>query len=296
MHILRTLNLLLLVLLAQACAAPSTGHGQAGSASAQALPQPRQPLLLLGEVHDNPQHHAERLRVFQALLASGARPVLALEQLDREHQAALDKLLATTPRPSVDQIIAAAAPGGGQGSNWNWAFYRPFIEAALQAGLPIVAANVGREEARRVMREGLSAHGFEAAVPADVQAALVQDIVASHCGMVDETIAARMALAQVARDQFMARVLAQHAQRGVVLLAGNGHVRIDVGAPRWLPPELRARSQAVGWLERSPDTAAAAAEARRYDEVRSTPPHARPDPCEGMRKQIPARPAPNTAR
>lgn len=296
MHALRTLSCLLLALLAQACAAPPASTGQAGGAAAQALPQPRQPLLLLGEVHDNPQHHAERLRVFQALLASGARPVLALEQLDREHQAALDQLLAATPRPSAEQLIAAAAPGGGQGSGWNWDFYRPFIEAALQAGLPIVAANVGREEARRVMREGLAAHGFEPAVPADVQAVLVQDIVASHCGMVDETIAARMVLAQVARDQFMARVLARHAQRGVVLLAGNGHVRTDVGAPRWLAPELRARSQAIGWLESSADAGAAAAEARPYDEVRSTPPHPRPDPCEGMRKQIPARPAPNTAR
>ena len=262
------------------------------------LPALTQPLLLLGEVHDNPQHHAERLQAFRALLGKGARPALAMEQLDRDRQGAIDALFASGARPGADAVIAAGAPGGGAArpGGWDWPQYRPFIEAALQAGLPIVAANVGREEARRVMREGLATHGFDPAVPADVQAALVQDIVASHCGLIDEPMATRMALAQVARDQFMARVLAQHAERGVVLLAGNGHVRTDVGVPRWLPPALRARSQAVGWLEQAPDAASAAAEARRYDEVRITPVHPRPDPCEGMRKQIPARPAPNTAR
>lgn len=269
-----------------------------GPASATAdLPVLEQPLLLLGEVHDNPQHHAERLQAFRALLARGARPALAMEQFDRDRQAAIDALFAGGARPGADAVIAAGAPGGSAGaaSGWDWPQYRPFIEAALAAGVPIIAANVGREEARRVMREGLAAHGFDAAVPADVRAVLVQDIVGSHCGLIDEATAGRMALAQVARDQFMARVLAQHAERGVVLLAGNGHVRTDVGAPRWLPPALRARSQAVGWLEAG-DAAATAADPARYDAIRITPAHARPDPCEGLRKQIPARPAPNTAR
>jgi hypothetical protein len=282
-----------------ACASPAGAPPPAATPAANGLPALTRPLLLLGEVHDNPQHHAERLQALRALLARGARPVLAMEQLDRERQGAIDALFADGARPTAEAVIAAGAPAGGQ-SGWDWQQYRPFIETALQAGLPIVAANVGREEARRVMREGLAAHGFDPAVPADVQAALVQDIVASHCGMVDETMAGRMAQAQVARDQFMARVLQQHAARGVVLLAGNGHVRIDVGAPRWLPPALRAQSQAVGWLEAGPPgpdgSPAPPADPGRYDTVRITPAHPRPDPCEGMRKQVPARPTPSQAR
>jgi uncharacterized iron-regulated protein len=35
-------------------------------------------VVLLGEVHDNAAQHALRLRAFEALLAKGARPVLAL--------------------------------------------------------------------------------------------------------------------------------------------------------------------------------------------------------------------------
>jgi uncharacterized iron-regulated protein len=113
-------------------------------------------------------------------------------------------------------------------------------------------------------------------VPDQLLAALAAQIEASHCGMLDAATAGRMALAQVARDQFMARVLQANAGRGVVLLAGNGHVRTDVGVPRWLSAELRRRSLAVGVLEEGDATAA-------FDRRVFTAPHTRPDPCAAFR-------------
>jgi uncharacterized iron-regulated protein len=247
-----------------------------------------QPLLLFGEVHDNAAQHADRLRAFTALLARGARPALAMEQLDRDKQGAIDAVLQKARAATADDVIQAGAPGG---PGWNWDFYRPFITLALQHGLPIVAANVSRDEARRVMRDGLAATGFQEPVPADVLAAYGSEIVDSHCGMVDLPTAQRMARAQVARDQFMARVLTENAARGVVLLAGNGHVRTDIGAPRWLAAAVRARSTAIGWLEDGADD-----KRQAFDAVRITAPQPRPDPCEGMRKTIPAKPAPALSR
>ena len=249
-----------------------------------------QPVLLLGEVHDNAAQHAERLRVFERLLSTGARPALAMEQLDRDRQGAIDAVLQRRPPPTAADIVAAGAPAG---PGWNWDFYKPFITLAVQHGLPIVAANVSRDESRAVMRDGLAASGFTEPVPADVLARHGRDIVDSHCGMVDAATAQRMASAQVARDQFMARVLTAHAARGVVLLAGNGHVRTDIGVPRWLAPAVRAQSLAIGWLEAGND---GDADRRMFDAVRVTPPQPRPDPCEGMRKAIPAKPTPGNAR
>ena len=262
-------------------------------AGCAAAPQPdtwplTQPVLLFGEVHDNAAQHADRLRAFESVLARGARPVLAMEQLDRDRQGAIDAVLRQTPPGTADDVIQAGAPAG---PGWNWAFYRPFIVLALQHGQPVVAANVSRDDARRVMRDGLAATGFQEPVPADVLAAYGRDIVDSHCGMVDLPTAQRMASAQVARDQFMARVLVDNAGRGVVLLAGNGHVRTDIGAPRWLPMAVRLRSTAIGWLEEG-----AGDNRQVFDAVRMTAPQQRPDPCEGMRKKIPATPAPAAAR
>jgi uncharacterized iron-regulated protein len=234
-------------------------------------------VVLLGEVHDNAVQHALRLQALREALAGGARPVLAMEQIDRERQPALDRLLAQHPPPDADAVMALArGPGTTAAGGWDWALYRPYIAAALAYRLPIVAANVSREDARRVMREGLAATGFDAAVPAAVLTEMAQGIEASHCGMLDAATAQRMALAQVARDQFMARVVEAHAAQGVVLLAGNGHVRTDIGAPRWLSPATRARSEAIGVLEAGDDSTA-------YDRRIFTVVQPRADPCGAMR-------------
>lgn len=234
-----------------------------------------QPVVLLGEVHDNAAQHALRLRAFEELLARGARPALLMEQFDRERQGDIDRLRAQRPPPDADALIAAAtAPRDG----WNWAFYKPFVSLALQYGLPIVAANVSRDDARAVIREGLAARGFDAAVPADIETAITQEVLDSHCGMLDEPTARRMTRAQVARDQFMASAVEAHAERGVVLLAGNGHVRIDIGVPRWLSPGTRSRSEAIGVLESRDDAQGL------FDRVVFTAPQPREDPCAAMRR------------
>jgi hypothetical protein len=258
--------------------------------AAMAVPnQPAPSVLLLGEVHDNAVQHALRLEAFQKLLNTGARPALLMEQFDREHQGAIDKLRATP-----DQIDAAAVIKAGAGSaNWNWTFYRPFIELALAYNLPIVAANVSRTEGRRVMSQGLAASGFDAAVPTDISQSLSSTIEASHCGMLDAATAQRMVPVQVARDQFMARLIEANAARGVVLLAGNGHVRKDWGVPRWLTAATRAKAKSHGYLEVGDDTGAANSGAANtaYDVVKFTLAQKREDPCEAMRGKVPKPPA-----
>lgn len=236
------------------------------------------PVVLFGEVHDSRAQHALRLQALQKLLATGARPALLMEQFDRERQAAIDSARSGAAPVRAQALVDAA---GGRG--WDWALYRPYLDEALAHGLPILAANVSRTDARRVISEGLAAAGFDPQVPAAVLAAQAQAIVASHCGQVDAAMARRMAGAQVARDQFMARLVEQHQARGVVLLAGNGHVRKDIGVPQWLSPATRARTLVVGMLEVGDGDAAA------YDTVVYTPRQVREDPCAAMR--MPAQPA-----
>ena len=248
-------------------------------------PLPGTAVWLLGEVHDNAALHALRLQTLQTLLHQGARPALLMEQFDRERQGQIDALLQRAPGQAPDaaerdRTVNALVLLGGAAPGWQWDFYRPYLDLALRYRLPLVAANVSRSDARALMAHGLAAHGFEPAVPADIGAAQAGQIERSHCGQIDAAQAGRMARAQVARDQFMARQVAAQAGRSVVLLAGNGHVRKDVGVLRWLPPALQARTRVVGFVEAGPaddDDAAA------YDQTVSAPAAPRGDPCAALR-------------
>jgi hypothetical protein len=59
-----------------------------------------------------------------------------------------------------------------------------------------------------------------------------------------------MARAQIARDIVMAQSIRPYLARGVVLLAGNGHVQRDIGVLLWLPAETRRNAISIGILER----------------------------------------------
>lgn len=291
---LSTLALVVVVVVSVAavsagCALPgrgATGDATRGAepARADALAQAmrERPIVLLGEVHDNAGQHALRVQALDALLAAGARPALLMEQFDRERQGDIERAReGARGLEGAERVIAAAAPPN---AGWHWAYYKPFVERALEHGLPIVAANVSREDARAVIAKGLAASGFVAQVPPDVEAGLAASIEASHCGMVDSALARRMAAAQVARDQFMASSIERHAGRGVVLLAGNGHTRRDIGVPRWLSPASSARSVSIGLLEEGDAPTAA------FDHVFVTARQERPDPCRSMPRPDPRRP------
>ena len=68
----------------------------------------------------------------------------------------------------------------------------------------------------------------------------------------------------------------------VLLLAGNGHVRRDLGVPRWLTPVLQQRARAVGYLEQDGLPPGA------FDLTVISPVQPRQDPCASLRAPGPA--------
>lgn len=242
--------------------------------------QPAQPsakFLLLGEVHDNPTGHQQRFADLRKRVEAGWRPAIVMEQFDRENQGVLTQAQANCT--DAQCVIKAAG-----GKRWQWPFYEPVIALALQYRLPLVAGNVSRAEAAIVMKQGLpavldastiAAFRLLEPLPADIFNGQRQEIETGHCGKLPESMAPGMVRAQVARDVWMAKMLLNHADAtGAVLLAGNGHVRKDLGVPRWLPAAARADTLVHGYVEQG-DTVPAAA----YDRTHAVAAHPRPDPC-----------------
>ncbi|MYM38812.1 hypothetical protein GTP27_05670 [Pseudoduganella sp. CY13W] len=235
---------------------------------------------LLGEVHDNPAGHQQRYALLQQRVEQGWRPALVLEQFDRENQDLLDK----AQKSCLDAQCLIRVAGGGR---WDWQQYYPLLQLALDYHLPLVAGNLSRADASRVVRDGMRAvfdaqsmrdYQLEQALPADLRAAQAAEIAASHCNMLPEMMVDGMVNAQVARDIWMARLIREQRPRDVVLIAGNGHVRKDIAVPHWLarlPPALSVHS--VGYTE-------AAAVPGQYDTVVQVAAPVRPDPCASLKQ------------
>ncbi len=251
----------------------------------------RADLVLIGETHDNPDHHRLQLELIEAMVGAGRKPAVAMEQLDREHQAALDRARAEQPRDAGYVVDAARFDRRG----WHWPFYEPIVAFALRNDLPLVAANLSRRDAFAVVERGYDALGQDVAVrlglsqplasaPATAIETAVRD---GHCGKLPERVVPRMAAAQRARDAVMADALLARASGGAVLIAGNGHVRRDFGVPLQLAMRAPDRSVlAIGIVEVADGAAAAedyvapaAGAAPRLDVAVFTPRTERPDPC-----------------
>ncbi|WP_280152187.1 ChaN family lipoprotein [Piscinibacter sp. XHJ-5] len=244
---------------------------------------------LLGEVHDNAEHHRQRAAVMRRAVEAGWRPALVMEQFDIDRQQHIDSSRRERPQDAAHLIAQSATPRAG----WNWDAYRPLVELALQHELPLVAGNLPRAQAMRLVREGTDAVlgaaraealGLNRAPDSEWQAAQEREIDAGHCGTLPRALWGGMVRAQAARDAVMAQLLQQHATRGAVLLAGNGHVRRDIGVPRWLDASTASRRWSVGFLERGGDTPAAAS----FDAVVVTAAATRDDPCAALRERRPA--------
>jgi uncharacterized iron-regulated protein len=240
-------------------------------------------ILLLGETHDNTEHHRLQLRVLQARLAAGARPALLMEQFDTDQQAALGE----ARRAGKD--LAPLMRG------WDWPQYAPLVALADKEGLALVAANLPRAATRPVVREGYAtlAAGevkrlaLEAVWDEARQQYLAGVIEASHCGMVTPVLRDGLVRAQRLRDATLSDAALGKLDGGVIFILGRGHARHDVGVPLYLAARRPAsRVLSVGFVEvGAGKTAPAEYETGRvgnivpYDILWFTPRAERPDPC-----------------
>ena len=226
--------------------------------------------VILGETHDNPEHHRLQRVVLDALATRGDKRLLAMEQFDSGYQAAIDAARAAGANA---ERIADAGHFDRQG--WNWPFYRPLVQFALEHGWPLVAANLSRDAARAVVAD--PARSDLPPAPPSVTRALERDIIDGHCGVApDAQRLAGMVEAQRARDARMASVLRLPS----VLIAGAGHARRDRGVPLYLGD---ADMLSIAFIEAEPGKAPQEyTEPASFDYVWFTLPAARADPCAGQ--------------
>lgn len=233
------------------------------------------PLLLVGELHDAPEHQALQRDAVRQLAARGELAALVMEMVEQGRQTT--GLAADASEARVREALdwSAARNAGG----WPWDVYGPVVMAAVRAGVPVAGGNLPRAQMRTVMGEA----ALDDTLPA---AALQQQrdaIREGHCQLLPESQVAPMTRIQLARDRAMAQtaLAAMQPGRTVLLVAGNGHVRKDLGVPRHLPA-----GQAHRVVVALSDDAAAALDAAQADRIWLTAARKPQDHCADMRQQM----------
>ncbi|ROU01029.1 ChaN family lipoprotein [Histidinibacterium lentulum] len=238
-----------------------------------ALPAAAQDIYVLGELHDNPEHHLEQARRV-AVIEPAA---LVFEMLTPE-QAAAAEGIDPLDRQALEEAL------GWNGSGWpDFAMYHPVFASAPEA--VIYGAAVPRELLSSAMESGAEAvvgrPGLLPPVSDEERAERIALQGRVHCGALPDEMLPGMVEAQRVRDAGFAHVaLKAFEETGgpVVVITGNGHARTDWGVPasiRGARPDVEVF--ALGQFE------GAAEQDAPYDEVVIAAPVARGDPCAAFR-------------
>ncbi|MGK9067542.1 ChaN family lipoprotein [Stutzerimonas chloritidismutans] len=187
--------------------------------------------LLIGERHDNPDHHALQLWLLQALAQRREQGSLLMEMInpDQQERVRQAQTLIAQGQPPKDVAGALAWQDG-----WDWTQYGPLVRYALAQAYPLLQANLDRGEIKEIYRSQPEVNG-RAADP-KVRATLLEQIRVSHCDMLPASQLPAMLAVQQQRDRRMAEQLTQ-APAPAALLAGGFHVRRDLGVPLYLVDE-----------------------------------------------------------
>ena len=251
--------------------------------------------LLLGEKHDNPDHHLLQAWIIEALAASGAQPRLVLEMLSPVQTATLVRVRGEG-RIETDALVDVLH---WERTGWPpFEIYAPIFEQALRWELELGSANLSSTELESLRERGLNGlagtfvdrFGLRRPLAPDQRAAIEQEIRDAHCGHAPDHAIPSMVRIQRVRDARMAeRLLDADGAEPVVLIAGAGHIRRDRGVPIHLGLEDRTGGAAVLALlevqegERMPG---APRSAELYDYIWYTPRVDSQDPCEKFREQL----------
>lgn len=266
--------------------------------------------VILGEVHDNSEHHRLRARLVKDLIDArkSAAPNAAAPAAVFEHAttARQPQLTALNQRldDNTSKAVWATPDDFFKAANWvqrGWpdpSTFRPLIAEILSARMPLYGGDVQRDKLRKIVggSQSVEAEVFSKADYARLKLdqplnefdnnAAMSVIAKAHCNVLPDSMLAPMAFGQRLRDATLADIVIMAAERhgAAVLFTGNEHARTDRGVPWYLGARGKRQVKSVVFKEAAgagvpiqPDVAA--------DYVIYTPARPRADPCEKLMKK-----------
>ena len=248
-----------------------TGNRQLAQTSARLDVLLPADVLLVGEQHDASAHHDLEQQIVSSLASRDLLAAVALEMAE------VGVSTAKLKPSSTDAQTRRALQWDDKA--WPWTAYGPAVMTAVRAGVPVLGANLPRDQMTVSMKDG----SLDARLPGSALKAQQQGIRIGHCNLLPEGQITPMTRIQVAKDVAMADTIHQLLLPGktVVLLAGSGHVDRRLGVPQHLRAGLNAKA-----LHLRAGDASDADRAETFDAVWVTPALPETDYCAGLKEQL----------
>lgn len=183
-------------------------------------------IVLLGEKHDNPDHHHLQLWLLQAIQARRAQGSVVLEMLTLDQQDRVSSVQQTVRAGAQSDNLAQALQWH---KGWDWQLYGELVSYILKQRYPLLASNLNRDALLSIYRNPPELTGVKSTSPTVTQR-LSEHIREAHCNKLPDTQLPAMLAVQQQRDRSMAKVLLE-AAKPTLLIAGAYHVRYDLGVP-----------------------------------------------------------------
>lgn len=197
------------------------------------------PLIFVGEIHDEPEHHELQQLMLRGVQATGKPMAIGLEMFNAESQPELDAWV--EGRLDNARFIALYK------RNWRepLGLYAGIFQYAREHRIPLVGLNVPRGVIQEVKRSGIQALPEEQRrkLPANIRCEgssgyldFMERVNAGHSG--NEETFRNFCEAMTLWNSLMARNITDYLQRHpgtvMVVLAGAGHARKRGGIPEQL--------------------------------------------------------------
>jgi uncharacterized iron-regulated protein len=212
---------------------------------ADAIPALKQNrIILVGEHHNNKNHHEAQLKIIRSLKDSGARVAVGLEMFRSDSQQSLDSWVAGNIEESDFKKIYF--------DNWGypWSDYGMIFDYAKEEKIPLIGLNVPRKITRQVAQEGFQSldkgqreklSNITCRVDKAYMAYIKKAFGAHAHGNLNFNYFCE---AQLVWDNVMAVNALEYLDKNldalVVVLTGTGHARKDA-----VPRQISRRSEAA---------------------------------------------------
>ena len=247
------------------------------------------PLVMIGEKHDNKDHHQLENRLLNALLDRPIKPAVIFEMLNEQHKEKIATLRSTDSLPTLKTKLEWKKTG------WPWQDYGPLFQLTTQLKAPLIAGNIGRERIQAIYKQesdALKDARFDTLplIEPDVRDTIHQHLYLDHCELMPKERLAPMVDIQLAKDASMASaMLDQRTDSGSILIAGNFHVRKDLSVPLHLEERQSQLATAVVMLAEVKKDKYKPTDYGSFEEADYlwlTPKQNNKDYCEEMRAQM----------